>query len=289
MKRKILLLLLLFSSFSFALKSPPRFISIDELLVNKTNVNHLVALLNSKDCSNYLIKIPFPPAAESFDCGKHFSLIKAPIFKNDFSRSALTGNVRYALIQIYFQDSVWRSDDSGSTWKETNLTIFLGKLYQKNRERRFQKLRIEKQTADWNKWTYIFFFISGIYLLTTSIIIFLRSKFLCVISFLKTGILLFILLVAFMLTDCYNHYIFERGMMIGPVVGDICGTIVKTPILFLGNLLVLLLLMPNSLILLQVYSKKNFGKFIKIIEIFQLATIFMWLFISSTFLNIVMM
>jgi len=81
-----------------------------------------------------------------------------------------------------------------------------------------------------------------------------------VISFLKTGILLFILLVAFMLTDCYNHYIFERGMMIGPVVGDICGTIVKTPILFLGNLLVLLLLMPNSLILLQIYSKKNFGK-----------------------------
>ena len=191
MKCKILLLFLLFSSFSFALKSHPQFISIDELLVNKTNVNHLVALLDSKDCSNYLIKIPFPPVAESFDGGKHFSLSKAPIFKNDFSSSALTGNVRYALIQIYYQDSVWRSDDSGSTWKKTNLTIFLGKLYQRNREKRFQKLRIEKQTVDWNKWTYIFFFISGFYLLTTYIIIFLHSKFLCVISFLKTGILLF--------------------------------------------------------------------------------------------------
>jgi len=76
MKQKITFFLFLFSSFSFALKSPVSLLRTDELLVNKTNFNHLIVLLNSKDCSNYLIKIPFPPAAESFDGGENFSLIK---------------------------------------------------------------------------------------------------------------------------------------------------------------------------------------------------------------------
>ena len=270
-------------------RGPPRPRVVD-VHVDPANLDHIFVALFIQDSNDFLVELPLFPAVESHDGGKTFAMAQQRDIPETFIENTLTGSIRYALLSNW-RHELWRSDDAGITWKETDLGKFLrniqlknSSLWEKRRESNYFSLLPRLR---W--WKRIFKCVVIIYLLVTSVLIFRRSRFLCIVSLVKSIVVCYMLYIAFTLIHAYNCRIVSLVGLNESIIGCMAGNILRNPSIFVSVLLVLLLFLPNSFTLLRAYLNKNLTKADRIISVWQLGAILLWLFFSLAITLILLM
>ena len=284
MKLAILLLALILANSAYALRRAPERPQVVGIRVDPANPLHVFAVLELRNPTRFHVQLPARPVAESQDGGSIFYLAERNIIPPSFVDLALTGCVRYVLTPSTERTTVqvlWRSDDGGLTWNETQLRDYIQHLENESAARAEALLHAQvlwrlSQTR-WRE--YLFFAIIGVYLVLTSALLFRRDWFGAASALSRTALVCLLLYFGLTMVEQYQCWM-EGSNASLPAVCETVLAITGQPFVYMAFLAVVLLFLPNAMELGAVYCGRRVRQMPRVLAIWQLGAVILWSLIA---------